>query len=200
MLNPLKFGLLNSVVVLGVVGVNSPQFKAFQHYQNTHVAIEVGNASMIPKFNKPLTKFDKQEINCLAVTAYYEAANQGEVGMLAVISVVYNRLLDKKKRWGNSLCEVVTATHKTKYKGSNGKLYKVKVHHDFSYLDKPLYPIQKKPWQTAYSVAYRAYLYGGGLPDVSKNALYYLAPKATNVRRKNEDITAVIKDHVFYSN
>src|SRR5690606_39219052 len=44
---------------------------------------------------------------CLATTVYLEARNQSELGQRAVAEVALRRL--ETGRWGDSLCEVVTA-------------------------------------------------------------------------------------------
>lgn len=44
---------------------------------------------------------------CLATTVYLEARNQSELGQRAVAEVALRRL--DTGRWGNSVCEVVTA-------------------------------------------------------------------------------------------
>ncbi len=44
---------------------------------------------------------------CLATTVYLEARNQSELGQRAVAEVALRRL--DSGRWGNSVCEVVTA-------------------------------------------------------------------------------------------
>lgn len=44
---------------------------------------------------------------CLATTVYLEARNQSELGQQAVAEVALRRL--ENGRWGDSLCEVVTA-------------------------------------------------------------------------------------------
>ena len=44
-------------------------------------------------------------IKCLALNMYHEARGQGSAGLLAVSSVVMNRVRDK--RFPNTICEVV---------------------------------------------------------------------------------------------
>lgn len=45
---------------------------------------------------------------CYAATAYAEARNQGDVGMLAVMRTARNRANDPAHRWPRSVCAVVT--------------------------------------------------------------------------------------------
>jgi spore germination cell wall hydrolase CwlJ-like protein len=52
-----------------------------------------------------LNRFDKQQIQCLAENAYFEAGNQSKKGMIAVTNVVMNRVKDK--RFPGTPCAVV---------------------------------------------------------------------------------------------
>ena len=47
----------------------------------------------------------KLDAQCLALNMYHEARNQGSAGLLAVSSVVLNRVKDK--RFPNTICEVI---------------------------------------------------------------------------------------------
>lgn len=52
-----------------------------------------------------LSRHDKQQIQCLAENAYFEAGNQSHKGKIAVTNVVMNRVADK--RFPKTPCGVV---------------------------------------------------------------------------------------------
>ena len=51
------------------------------------------------------TKDKEKQIECLAKNLYFEVGNQGTAGMLAVSSVVINRVNDD--RFPNTMCKVI---------------------------------------------------------------------------------------------
>ena len=60
----------------------------------------------LPVVKSPQQTFiDYRSVQCLAMNMYHEARGQGSAGLLAVSSVVLNRVADK--RFPNDICEVI---------------------------------------------------------------------------------------------
>lgn len=74
----------------------------------------------------PSAEAAKDDLSCLAKNAFYEARNQGDIGMAAVIDVTLNRV--ESSRYPNSVCGVVfqkyqfSWTHEKPQKVSNKEL------------------------------------------------------------------------------
>ena len=48
-----------------------------------------------------------ESILCLALNAYFEARNEGPIGMAAVSQVVFNRAASNDRRWPSEVCAVI---------------------------------------------------------------------------------------------
>lgn len=100
------FGFLWGISVLTVLG-------AVEIYDN-NTAKPTVNATQ-KTFQEPaLTAEDLKQQQCIQEVLYYEARGEGTVGILAVLSVVQNRL--RSKRWGTSWCSVVHAPWQFSYR------------------------------------------------------------------------------------
>ena len=73
-----------------------------QSVNHTHIHMYYGGKSKISA-EKMIASED--DIDCLARNIYFEAANQSQIGKLAVGLVVMNRV--SSKRYPNSICDVV---------------------------------------------------------------------------------------------
>lgn len=62
----------------------------------------------IPKSSE-LRTANLDTVECLAVNSYHEARSEGDEANKWIMSVVYNRMLDK--RYPNTICEVVFQKH-----------------------------------------------------------------------------------------
>ena len=131
---------------------------------------------------------DKQ---CLAEAVYYEARDQGWVGMLAVGIVVQNRV--RSSRYPDDICSVV---HQGRYWKGNPVRHKCQ----FSYFcdGKPERPTERKPWAAALNIS--SLLLSNSIEVVGlEDATHY---HTTNVQpRWSKSLTfrRVIGDHVFYT-
>ena len=69
--------------------------------------ILLGGLMLISPVNakEPLPKVNEKSIECLAMNMYHEARGQGTAGLLAVSSVVMNRVADE--RFPNTICGVI---------------------------------------------------------------------------------------------
>ena len=120
---------------------------------------------------------------CLATTVYLEARGQSELGQRAVAEVALRR--EEDGRWGDSVCEVVTAPKQFAPTLVNPNL-------EMASLDS---------WQTAFDVAFQAQadwqLPEGQrhevVPGASHFAAHYVHP-AWNAYPQ----VATIGDHTFY--
>lgn len=55
-----------------------------------------------------LSAEDRQQVDCLAQNAYFEARSEGKVGMAAVTSVVFNRMREGGSAFPATACDVIT--------------------------------------------------------------------------------------------
>jgi|GEM_PF-2815753 len=113
-------------------------------------------------FGKPVvneSNYDKQQIDCLAQNAYYEAGNQSIKGKIAVTQVVMNRVGDK--RFGNTPCKVV--------RQKRGRVCQ------FSWVCMRNRPIMyaSTTYQDSKTVAYQ--VYHGICADITRGAQFYHA-------------------------
>lgn len=128
-----------------------------------------------------LNRHDKQQIQCLAENAYFEAGNQSKTGMIAVTNVVMNRVNDK--RFPKTPCGVI----KQKASGvcqfswvCEGK----KRIHDLALFEKTKH------------IAEQVYLKNVG--DVTGGAKFYHADYVSPSWGRVFDRTRKIGDHIFY--
>ena len=143
--------------------------------------VQVVEKPVVVKKPVYLNNYDKQQIQCLAENAYFEAGNQSQKGKVAVTNVVMNRVKDG--RFPSTPCGVV----KQKSGGvcqfswvCEGK----KRIHDF------------KMFADARKAAEDVYLKNIG--DVTRGAKFYHAdyvrPRWASVFER----TRIIGDHIFY--
>ena len=74
--------------------------------------------------NATEVKYDISSIKCLTDNMYHEARGQGTAGLLAVSSVVLNRVKDR--RFPNTICEVVKQGPMRESWKKNGKFHGTK--------------------------------------------------------------------------
>ena len=70
-------------------------------------------------------------VECLALNMYHEARGQGSAGLLAVSSVVLNRVNDK--RFPNTICEVIEQGPTRESWKKNGEFYPIRHKCQFSW-------------------------------------------------------------------
>jgi spore germination cell wall hydrolase CwlJ-like protein len=82
-----------------------------------HSVIDV-SSSIVPI--ESITKLEAKQLKCLIKNAFHEAGNQGDVGILLVTEVVYNRAKLKNK----TFCEIIYA--KKQFSWTQFKEHKIK--------------------------------------------------------------------------
>ena len=188
----------NAALVGSTVFMLGGGYTAVNQWLGAHALIALDGPEDVAVNQAPLTPYDQEQLNCLAVNVWEEAANQGEDGMRAVAAVTMNRLLSGK--FGRDLCAVVTAHWRVIAPGQDGHVASYRTHWEFSWLGLPHTEPSGPTWRTAWMVARRAYLAGDKEYDISHGAKYYLNPALTAVRRDPDAVSAIVGDHVFYSN
>ena len=125
------------------------------------------------------------EVSCLALTIYFEARGEPDVGKLAVAHVVMNRVQDR--RFPDSVCRVVQ-------QGGEQTRYRCQ----FTWWCDGLSdrPRNLRMWETSQKLAQE--VYWGGSEDPTQGALWYhadyVAPTWAQVYRR----TSQIGRHIFY--
>jgi N-acetylmuramoyl-L-alanine amidase len=129
----------------------------------------------------PLRKVDAGSRQCLAEAIYWEARGEGEDGMLAVSSVVLNRVEDE--RFPNTVCEVIREG------GEDPPC-------QFSWWcdGKSDYPTDRAQWGEIIELA-NTFL-ATRPKDTTEGALFYHAASIKTPWRR--ELTAQIGNHIFY--
>jgi len=129
----------------------------------------------------PLRKVDARSHHCLAKAIYWEARGEGEDGMLAVSSVILNRVKDE--RFPDTVCTVV-------YEGGEAPPCQFSWWCD----GKSDHPTDRAQWGEILELAYT---YLATRPeDTTEGALFYHATSIKTPWRR--ELTAQIGNHVFY--
>lgn len=147
--------------------------------------------------HKTLGRYSSWKMILMALTAYFEAANQGEEGMRAVCWTIRNRaVMPGQQWWGNTIEEVVlkpwqySALAGKQGGGREGALTSIL----------PGDPATNAAWDTALKVAETAYL-GMGI-DPTDGATHYYAPKLIKepawVKAPGTTFKRQIGGHLFY--
>ena len=134
---------------------------------------------------------DNKGKTCLAEAMYYEARDQGWVGMLAVGVVIQNRV--DHSRYPADLCSVV---RQGRYRNGNP----VKHQCQFSYYcdGKPERPAEKEAWATAQDIATlltTTEVEVAGLEDATHYHAVWVQPSWSTSLEKRQQIGG----HVFYA-
>ena len=130
-----------------------------------------------------LTARDQEQIHCMAENAYYEAADQGDLGIIAVNNVVINRI--HSGRFARTPCSVIRQRTQTVCQ--------------FSWQCEPRRPIRdRRIFRRTIKLAENVYL--GNVSDVTRGATYYHAnyvkPQWSYDRSLKR--TRQIGMHIFY--
>ena len=144
-------------------------------------------------------------IKCLALNMYHEARGQGSAGLLAVSSVVMNRVRDK--RFPNTICEVVyqgptRESWKTRQTldPNDAKFYPIKNRCQFSwYCDgKSDEPKDKKTYERLLTIATSIVYNRINFIDITDGATHYHADYVKPAWAKVKTRTTRIGNHIFY--
>jgi len=143
-------------------------------------------------------KYNTPPVVCLADNMYHEARSQGSAGLLAVSSVVLNRVKDS--RFPNTICEVVKQGPTRESWQKDGTFIPVRHKCQFSwYCDgKSDVPKDKKTYNRLLEIA-KSLVYDK-LPfiDITDGALFYHADYVNPDWAKTKTKTVEIQDHIFY--
>jgi len=142
--------------------------------------------------------FNTSSVVCLADNMYHEARGQGSAGLLAVSSVVLNRVIDS--RFPNTICEVVKQGPTRESWKKNGKFIPIRHKCQFSwYCDGKSDKIKdRKIYNRLIEIA-KTLVYDE-LPfiDITDGALFYHADYVNPDWVKTKTKTVEIQDHIFY--
>ena len=136
---------------------------------------------------------------------YHEARDQGSAGLLAVSSVVLNRVKDK--RFPNDICEVIEQgptreSWKTRQTPdpTDAVFYPIKNRCQFSwYCDgKSDVPKDVKTYERLLTIASSIVYNKFDFVDITDGALFYHADYVTPSWAKTKIKTVEIQDHIFY--
>lgn len=134
---------------------------------------------------EPLFHPVNDELDCLALTIYFEARGEPETGKLAVAHVVMNRMNDK--RFPDTICRVVQ---------QGGE--QVRHRCQFTWWCDGLSdrPRNLRQWERSKSLART--VYWGGRPDPTGGALWYHADYVAPTWAQAFSRTSQIGRHIFY--
>ena len=151
----------------------------------------------------------EDDLYCMALNIYREAANQSLAGMVAVGRVVMNRVNDR--RFPGTVCEVI-------YEGPVKESWKTKQNPNLAEEDRVYYPRKNLcqfswycdgkrdevintenniKWQTATDIAYDILAYDRW-KGLVEGSTHYHANYVKPTWRKSMTLVAHIDDHIFY--
>lgn len=139
-------------------------------------------------------EIDKEELRCLTMNIYFEAAIEPYAGKLAVATVTTNRVMSEK--YPNSYCDVVW---QIKRHPTTGK--KVP---QFSWTldgkpDRP-WSYNSKSWQISLKLATEVLLYGKRSGIIGTDVYNYHASYVNPYWATQMNMVAQIGNHLFYVN
>ena len=152
-------------------------------------------------------EYKRKDAKCLAMNMYHEARGQGSAGLLAVTSVVLNRVRDK--RFPNTICGVVK-------QGPTRESWKTRKVKNLSPAMRKYYPIRNRcqfSWwcdgksdvpkdvetYNALLILSNAVVYNKfDFIDITDGALFYHADYVKPSWAKTKIKTVEIQDHIFY--
>lgn len=152
----------------------------------------------------PVPSEHMQEVadrQCLALTIYGEARAETAESMAAVAHAVMNRV--KSSRYPDSVCDVVLQRYQYEPMASGTKLRQMAINaRDIKSLD---FPKMSNQWlkNKIFDIAHN--VYDGNLPDKTKGATHFYAPKAQKALGRKPPhfasvypLKATIGGHKFY--
>ena len=125
---------------------------------------------------------------CMAKNMYFEARNEGKLGMLLVGQVTLNRV--GSKHYPSTVCGVVYQRKQFSW-FSDGLSDKAPVRDVL---------LERVAWEDAKAIA-RTLLYRGNkLNDLTGGALHYHSVKVNPVWNRGMEVSLLHKNHIFYIN
>jgi spore germination cell wall hydrolase CwlJ-like protein len=175
---------LQKKIALAVIGLLSGCSQSPVHKdQGLPAALEELPTPVIEKI------IDQKELTCLTENIYYEARNQGVVGMTVIANVTMNRVA--AKRWKGTVCGVV------KQKRVIGKRTVCQFSwYCESFHKPPQADADVKAWEISKQLASAAL--SGDLNDLTNGATHYHTVSVKPVWRKNLKYISTIGSHIFY--
>lgn len=158
---------------------------------------------------KDKNKVEQEELYCMALNIYREAANQSQAGMIAVARVVMNRVNDR--RFPGTVCDVI-------YEGPVRESWRTKNDPNINKEDREFYPVKHRcqfswycdgkkdevintenniKWKVANAIAYEVLAYNKW-KGMLEGANHYHAEYVKPEWRKRMTLVAHIDDHIFY--
>lgn len=182
---------LSSIVLLTVYAVvkqaedNNSKYKLEKLHLLSKSEKPQNTKSLTPTLVKHKTKikYTKKDVECLARNIYFEARGEDTVGQFAIAHVTINRVLVNRKKWGNSICEVVYAKKQFSWT-TKKKLRYAK--------------LKGKTWESSKSIAIASLTQGIRVKDLEK-ALFYHASYVDPDWRDDRNRIKSIGTHIFYT-
>ncbi len=125
------------------------------------------------------------DLQCLALTIYFEARGEPQAGKLAVASVVMNRVADR--RYPNRVCAVVQ---------QGGERPRNRCQFSWWCDGRSDYPHNSRAWKQSNAMAFL--VYWGFMRDPTEGALWYHANYVRPFWRKAFERGPTIGEHIFY--
>ncbi len=125
------------------------------------------------------------DLQCLALTIYFEARGEPQAGKLAVASVVMNRVADR--RYPNRICDVVR---------QGGERPRNRCQFSWWCDGRSDFPRNSEAWNQSSALAFL--VYWGFLRDPTEGALWYHAEYVRPFWRKAFERGPKIGGHIFY--
>jgi N-acetylmuramoyl-L-alanine amidase len=156
---------------------------------------------------EPKMVLDIEEARCLAENIYHEARNQGTAGWLAVASVTFNRVTDR--RFPNTICGVV-------FQAETKESWKTKSKKDIPDAERIFYPVRHRCQFSWYCdgksddinhisifleiMTFTKFILTSQIMmfDITDGATFYHADYVTPSWAKSKTKTIEIGDHIFY--
>ena len=142
-------------------------------------------------FSIPSSRYDYQEIECLALNIYFETRAVSLADSMSVSDVVLNRTLHT--RFPNSICGVVKQGHKD----NNGNMLRNKCQFSWYCDGKSDIPKDSTAWERSRKFARDFYIYGAYI-GITEGSTHYHATYVKPYWSKNMDRITRIGSHIFY--
>lgn len=98
----------NAALVGAVVYVVSGAYGEKLDRDSRRIVLEVDPDVRLTSALATLSADDRQQVDCLAQNAYFEARGEGKIGMAAVTNVVFNRMHEAGPVFAATACDVIT--------------------------------------------------------------------------------------------
>jgi N-acetylmuramoyl-L-alanine amidase len=178
---------LLAAVLTGCASTPAPQSEPVERQRVGSLATKSASQTSVhsqlveSKIKLPPRKVDARSHHCLAEAIYWEARGEGDNGMLAVSSVIHNRVNDE--RFPDTVCEVIR-------EGGEAPPCQFSWWCD----GKSDYPTDRSQWGEILDLSYT--ILATRPEDPTDGALFY---HATYIKRPwQRELTAHIGNHIFY--